>query len=56
MILRFRGREMVHPELGTKVLKRIENDLEPYASVETAPRFEGRQMTMVLSPRNRRKN
>ena len=56
VILRFRGREMVHPELGTKVLKRIEDDLEPYASVETAPRFEGRQMTMVLSPRNRRKN
>ena len=56
VILRFRGREMVHPELGTKVLQRIENDLEPYAAVETAPRFEGRQMTMVLSPRNRRKN
>ncbi len=56
VILRFRGREMVHPELGTKVLRRIEDDLEPYASVEIAPRFEGRQMTMVLSPRNRRKN
>ena len=54
--LRFRGREMVHPELGTKLLKRIENDLEAYGAVETAPKFEGRQMTMVLSPRNRRKN
>ena len=54
--LRFRGREMVHPELGTKLLKRIENDLEAYGAVEIAPKFEGRQMTMVLSPRNRRKN
>ena len=54
--LRFRGREMVHPELGLKLLKRIETDLEPYAAVETAARFEGRQMTMVLSPRSRRKN
>ncbi len=54
--LRFRGREMVHPEIGMKLLKRIEGDLEPYAAVETAARFEGRQMTMVLSPRNRKKN
>lgn len=53
--LRFRGREMAHPELGTTLLKRIEGDLEALASVEEQPRFEGRQMTMVLAPKRRPK-
>ena len=53
--LRFRGREMVHPEIGLTLLKRIEEDLDEIASVETAPKFEGRQMTMVLAPRRRRR-
>ena len=53
--LRFRGREMAHPEIGLELLKRIENDLEEHGSVETAPKFEGRQMTMVLSARKRKK-
>tara|TARA_B100001142_G_scaffold328660_2_gene389389 strand:+ start:488 stop:952 length:465 start_codon:yes stop_codon:yes gene_type:complete len=47
--LRFRGREMVHQELGTKMLKRIETDLEEYGSVEQFPKMEGRQMVMVLA-------
>jgi translation initiation factor IF-3 len=53
--LRFRGREMAHPEIGLELLKRIENDLEEHGSVETAPKFEGRQMTMVLSARKRKR-
>ena len=53
--LRFKGREMAHPELGATLLKRIEGDLEPLASVEAEPRLEGRQLTMVLAPRRRRK-
>ena len=53
--LRFRGREMAHPEIGLELLKRIETDLEEHGSVETAPKFEGRQMTMVLSARKRKK-
>ena len=53
--LRFKGREMAHPELGATLLKRIEGDLDELASVETEPRIEGRQMTMVLTPKRRRK-
>ncbi len=49
--LRFRGREMVHQELGTKMLKRIEGDLEEYGTVEQFPKMEGRQMVMVLAPK-----
>lgn len=47
--LRFRGREMAHQELGTKMLKRIEADLEEYGVVEQFPKMEGRQMVMVLA-------
>ncbi|MBV1695388.1 MAG: translation initiation factor IF-3 [Hyphomicrobiales bacterium] len=49
--LRFRGREMAHTELGMEVLKRVRADTESFAKVESEPRFEGRQMVMVLSPR-----
>ena len=49
--LRFRGREMVHQELGTRMLERIETDLEEYGVVEQYPRLEGRQMVMVFAPK-----
>ena len=49
--LRFRGREMAHQELGVKLLDRVKEDTGPIAKVESEPRFEGRQMIMVLAPR-----
>ncbi len=48
--LRFRGREMNHPELGHTMLNRVRQDLEDIASVEQEPVMEGRQMVMLLSP------
>ena len=47
----FRGREMRHQELGMKLLKRVEGDLDELAKVEQFPKLEGRRMSMVLSPR-----
>jgi len=49
--MRFRGREMVHQELGMQVLDRVRAELEARAKVEQSPRLEGRQMTMVMSPK-----
>ena len=49
--LRFRGREMAHQELGAEVLKRVRTELETIAKVEQLPKFEGRQLTMVMAPR-----
>ena len=49
--LRFRGREMAHQELGTKLLERVQGDLEGIAKVEQFPKMEGRQVTMVFAPR-----
>ena len=47
--LRFRGREMVHQDLGMKVLMRVRDDLEEISKVEQLPKMEGRQMTMVVT-------
>ena len=49
--LRFRGREMVHQELGMALLDRVKADLNELAKVEAHPRMEGRQMTMVMAPK-----
>jgi translation initiation factor IF-3 len=51
--LRFRGREMVHQEIGAALLKRVQQDLEQYGSIEQQPLMEGRQMVMVIGPRRR---
>lgn len=48
--LQFRGREMAHPELGSKILDDVLESVGPAAKVDTQARFEGRSMTMVLSP------
>jgi translation initiation factor IF-3 len=49
--LRFRGREMVHQELGLKVLNRVREEIDEIAKVEQFPRMEGRQMIMIVAPR-----
>ncbi len=48
--LQFRGREMAHPELGSKILDAVLAQLGPGVKVETQARLEGRNMTMVLAP------
>ena len=48
--LRFRGREMVHQELGMDVLDRVRDDVSKLSKVEQFPKLEGRQMTMVIAP------
>ncbi|MBQ0712158.1 MAG: translation initiation factor IF-3 [Porticoccus sp.] len=53
--LRFRGREMAHQELGMDMLKRIEVDLVELGAVEQYPKMEGRQLTMVIAPRSKKK-
>ena len=48
--IRFRGRELAHKELGMKQVERIEKDLDDIAEVEQSPKFEGRQIVMVIAP------
>ncbi|HEX6092577.1 MAG TPA: translation initiation factor IF-3 [Dongiaceae bacterium] len=49
--LRFRGREMVHQELGAQVLERVRTEFDAKAKVEQFPRLEGKQMVMILAPK-----
>jgi translation initiation factor IF-3 len=51
--LRFRGREMVHQDLGRKLLDRVSGDLAPHAVVEQNPLMEGKQMVMVFAPKKK---
>jgi translation initiation factor IF-3 len=49
--LRYRGREMAHQEIGTKLLDKVKTDVAAFAKVEQDAKFEGRQVVMVLAPR-----
>jgi translation initiation factor IF-3 len=51
--LRFRGREMVHQDIGRKLLDRVSTDLAPHAVVEQNPLMEGKQMIMVFAPKKK---
>jgi translation initiation factor IF-3 len=48
--MRFRGREVAHPELGREILQRLFESVEDYAEIEAMPRLDGRNMVMVLAP------
>jgi translation initiation factor IF-3 len=47
----FRGREIAHADLGKRMLDRIATDMGDVGTIEQTPQQEGRNMTMVLSPR-----
>ena len=51
----FRGREVTHPELGERILRRLSEDVAEVGSIETGPKLEGRNMTMQLAPERRRR-
>lgn len=51
--LRFRGREMVHQDIGRKLLARVQGDLAELSVVEQQPLMEGRQMVMMFAPKKK---
>ena len=46
----FRGREMIHPEIGQQLLERLAAEVSDIAKIEASPKLDGRNMTMVLGP------
>lgn len=50
--VRFRGREITHPEVAEELLRRVANDLQDVADVEKAPGMEGRSLLMILAPKS----
>lgn len=51
--IRFRGREMSHPELGMELLTKMVTELAERCTVEQHPKFEGRQIVMVVGPKKK---
>lgn len=51
LTIRFRGREITHQELGRRILDRMSKEVAEYAEIERAPKLEGRQMIMILAPK-----
>jgi len=49
LTIMFRGREMAHPELGRRILERVADQVKEFAVIESHPRQDGRNMTMVLN-------
>jgi len=49
--MRFRGREMAHQDIGWDLFAKTQEDLSELANVELEPKFEGRQMIMILGPK-----
>lgn len=55
--VRFKGRQLAHPELGRDVIMRFANRLEDVADIEVMPKMEGRSMQLFLAPKKQeRKN
>jgi translation initiation factor IF-3 len=50
LTIMFRGREMAHPELGRKILENVAERVAEIATIESHPKQDGRNMTMVLNP------
>ena len=48
--VKFKGREMQHTELGKDLMNRIVEDTKELGKIETHPKFEGRQMIMIIQP------
>ncbi len=51
--LRYRGRELVHQEIGRRLLDRIVGDLAPHGQIEQHPMMEGKQLIMVIAPKKK---
>ncbi len=51
--IRFRGRELSHKELGFELAQKVQQDVAEFAVVEQFPRLEGRQMVMLIAPKQK---
>ena len=54
LVLKFRGRQVTHPEFGYNMIAKVAQKLEHYAKVEKEARLEGKQMTAILAPERKK--
>jgi translation initiation factor IF-3 len=56
LVVRFKGRQMGHPEFGHQVVGKAIDSLSDISKVDKEPHFEGRQLIAMLSPERKKKN
>ncbi len=56
VIIMFRGREVQHPDLGERLLRRLSEDLDEFGKIESQPKLDGRNMIMVLAPKKEKES
>ena len=56
LVLKFRGRQIIHPEFGYEIIGKITNGLAHVSKVEKEPRLEGKQIIAIISPERKKKN
>ncbi|ACQ80635.1 translation initiation factor IF-3 [Beutenbergia cavernae DSM 12333] len=54
VMIMFRGREQSRPEMGMRLLQRLADDVAELGHVESTPRLDGRNMTMVIAPHRKK--
>ena len=54
VMIMFRGREQSRPEMGMRLLQRLAEDVSDLGSIESSPRLDGRNMTMVIGPHKKK--
>ena len=56
LVLKFRGRQIIHPEFGHDMIRKMVDGLADVSKVEKEPRLEGKQLIAILSPERKKKN
>lgn len=56
IVVKFRGRQIVHPEFGRNVAQKVITGLAAVSKIEREPHFEGRQLVAILAPERKKKN
>lgn len=51
----FRGREIVHPELGRELAEKVYEEVKDVGSIDMNPKMEGKNLIMILSPKKKEK-
>ena len=54
LVLKFRGRQVTHPEFGYNMIARVAQKLALYAKIEKEAKLEGKQMSAILAPERKK--
>lgn len=56
LIVKFKGRQIIHPEFGRQIIKKVTEAVNDISKIDRDPKFEGKQLITLLSPERKTKN